>query len=257
MILGHGNEDAAALAHEQALKGLSYGAATYLEVEIAEKIKSMMPAIELLRMVNSGTEATMSAIRLARGYTGRNKLVKFNGCYHGHSDCLLAQAGSGVLSMSSPSSPGVPAEIVKDTINLEFNDSDGLEEYFKTSGDSTSALIIEPIAGNMNFIPADKEFLQQIRKLCDKHGVVLIFDEVMSGFRVARGGAQEHYGIVSRLSMFRQGYRWRIACGGIWWQEGYNATSRPYWLSISSRNLVRQPIGGNPWLAYIKPIRQL
>ena len=199
MILGHGNEDAAALAHEQALKGLSYGAATYLEVEIAEKIKSMMPAIELLRMVNSGTEATMSAIRLARGYTGRNKLVKFNGCYHGHSDCLLAQAGSGVLSMSSPSSPGVPAEIVKDTINLEFNDSNGLEEYFKISGDSTSALIIEPIAGNMNFIPADKEFLQQIRKLCDKHGVVLIFDEVMSGFRVARGGAQEHYGIVPDL----------------------------------------------------------
>lgn len=199
MILGHANADAAELVKEQTLKGTSYGTATCLEVEMAEQLKSMLPAIELVRMVNSGTEACMSAIRLARGYNGRDKVVKFNGCYHGHSDYLLAKAGSGVLSMSIPNTPGVPANLVKDTVNLEFNDNEGLEEYFKANGNKTAALIVEPIAGNMNFIPAQKDFLLLMRELCDKYGVILIFDEVMSGFRVARGGAQSHYKITPDL----------------------------------------------------------
>lgn len=195
MILGHGSAEAAEIMKQQSLRGISYGTPTSAEIEIAAQVCSMVSSIEMLRMVNSGTEATMSAIRLARGYTGRDKLIKFNGCYHGHSDCLLAQAGSGVLSMSNPSSPGVPPEMVKHTINLEFNDAVQLEETFQREGDALAAVIIEPIAGNMNLVPATSDYLQLLRDLCTKHGAVLIFDEVMSGFRVARGGAQEIYAI--------------------------------------------------------------
>ena len=195
MILGHADPQAAETVKEQALRGVSFGAATEAEVVMAEQIKSMMPSIELLRMVNSGTEATMSAIRLARGYTGRNKIIKFNGCYHGHSDCMLTQAGSGVLAMSNPSSPGVPKEMVRHTLNLEFNDAEQLSEAFKREGDDLAAVIIEPIAGNMNLVPAAADYLRLLRELCTKHNTVLIFDEVMSGFRVARGGATEIYAI--------------------------------------------------------------
>ena len=195
MMLGHGHADMAELLKKSALQGISYGTPTELEVEMAEKIKEMLPFVDLIRMVNSGTEATMSAIRLARGYTDRPKLIKFNGCYHGHSDGLLAQAGSGVLAMSNPSSPGVPPEMVQHTINLEFNDEDSLKKVFKELGKELAAVIIEPIAGNMNLIAAQPRFLKLLRELCTEHGVVLIFDEVMSGFRVARGGAAEIYGI--------------------------------------------------------------
>ncbi|MCH9637841.1 MAG: glutamate-1-semialdehyde 2,1-aminomutase [Gammaproteobacteria bacterium] len=200
MIFGHSREEAAEILKEQALKGISFGAPTLAEIEMAEQVRSMMPSIQMLRMVNSGTEATMSAIRLARGYTDRPKLIKFNGCYHGHSDSLLAQAGSGVLSMSNPSSPGVPPEMVKHTINLEFNDQEQLKDTFAKEGKNIAAVIIEPIAGNMNLVPADQEFLQLMRELCTEHGAVLIFDEVMSGFRVALGGAQQIYGIVPDLT---------------------------------------------------------
>ncbi len=200
MILGHGKEEAADILKEQALKGVSYGAPTFSEIEMAEQVSKMLPSVEMLRMVNSGTEATMSAIRLARGYTDRPKLIKFNGCYHGHSDSLLAQAGSGVLSMSNPSSPGVPPEMVKHTINLEFNNQEQLKYTFSKEGKHIAAVIVEPIAGNMNLVPADQEFLQLMRDLCTEHGAVLIFDEVMCGFRVALGSAQHIYDIAPDLT---------------------------------------------------------
>ena len=195
VLLGHADADINEVLRMAAQKGMSYGAPTVVEVEMAEKLSGMMPTMEMIRMVNSGTEATMSALRLARAQRERAKIVKFTGCYHGHSDCLLAGAGSGMLTLSIASSPGVPQDMIKDTHNLAFNDSEQLHAYFKQCGDQTAAIIVEPMAGNMNFVPADEEFLQTARALCDKHGALLIFDEVMTGFRVARGGAQSHYGV--------------------------------------------------------------
>ena len=195
MLLGHADAEITALLGQAAQQGISYGAPTVVEVDMAEQISSMMPSMEMIRMVNSGTEATMSALRLARAQLGRAKIIKFTGCYHGHSDCLLADAGSGMLTLSIAASPGVPAEMIKDTHSLTFNDGDQLSDFFKRYGDQTAAVIVEPIAGNMNYVPAQKEFLQTARALCTKYGALLIFDEVMTGFRVARGGAQAHYGI--------------------------------------------------------------
>ncbi len=200
MILGHGDEGLATIAREVALDGLSYGAPTEVEIEMATKLCQLVPSIEQVRMVSSGTEATMSALRLARGWSGRKDIIKFNGCYHGHSDCLLIEGGSGLLTLSLASSAGVPEELVRNTHSLEFNDSQQLEEFFKLRGDDLAAVIVEPIAGNMNFVPAEKQFLHTLRELCDHYGAVLIFDEVMSGFRVAQGGAQAHYGISPDLT---------------------------------------------------------
>ncbi len=200
MIHGHTHPDVIKAVNETAANGLSFGAPCVLETHIARKIESLMPSIERIRMVSSGTEATMSAIRLARGHTGRDKIIKFEGCYHGHSDSLLIKAGSGALTLGVPSSPGVPGGLAEHTVTLTFNDSDGVRAAFEELGDEIACVIVEPIAGNMNFVPPVPGFLETLREECSKAGAVLIFDEVMTGFRVAKGGAQEIYGIAPDLT---------------------------------------------------------
>jgi glutamate-1-semialdehyde 2,1-aminomutase len=200
MVLGHAHPDVIRAVQERAALGLSFGAPTQLETQLAEQVCKLMPSIELVRFVSSGTEATMSAIRLARGYTGRDKIVKFEGCYHGHSDSLLIKAGSGALTLGIPTSPGVPAALAAYTITLDYNDSAQVEQVFKEIGNEIACIIVEPVAGNMNCVPPSSGFLQTLRKVCDTHGTVLIFDEVMTGFRVALGGAQQVYGIKPDLT---------------------------------------------------------
>lgn len=200
MVLGHNNANIRNAVIAAAQNGLSFGAPTEAEIIMAEKVKSLVPSMEMVRMVNSGTEATMSAIRLARGFTGKNKLVKFEGCYHGHADSLLVKAGSGALTLGVPSSPGVPADVAKHTLTVEFNNLDSVKAIFAECGDDIACIIVEPVAGNMNCIPPVEGFLEGLRAICDQYGAVLIFDEVMTGFRVSRGGAQEHYGITPDLT---------------------------------------------------------
>jgi len=195
MVVGHAHAQVIAAVAERIGKGLSFGAPTELETRMADKVCELVPSMDLVRMVSSGTEATMSAIRLARGYTGRDKLVKFEGCYHGHADSLLVKAGSGALTLGQPSSPGVPAALAELTVTLTYNDLDQARDTFAAIGDEIACVIVEPVAGNMSCIPPVPGFLEELRGLCDAHGAVLIFDEVMTGFRVARGGAQELYGI--------------------------------------------------------------
>jgi len=195
MILGHADPAVIRAVQEKAADGLSFGAPTELETVVARKIIAMVPSIELVRMVSSGTEATMSAIRLARGYTQRQKIIKFEGCYHGHSDSLLVKAGSGMLTLGVPTSPGVPPELAAHTITLSYNDIEQVHTAFREIGPQVACVIVEPVAGNMNCIPPVPGFLEALREECTEHGAVLIFDEVMTGFRVARGGAQELYGI--------------------------------------------------------------
>ncbi len=195
MILGHAHPEVIEAVSEVIHKGLSFGAPTEIETRMAERVCELVPSIELVRMVSSGTEATMSAIRLARGFTGRDKIIKFEGCYHGHSDSLLVKAGSGALTLGEPSSPGVPAALAEHTITLSYNDLDQARDAFATTGDQIAGVIIEPVAGNMNCILPQDGFLEGLRELCDAHGSVLIFDEVMTGFRVALGGAQAVYGV--------------------------------------------------------------
>ena len=200
MILGHSNPKIIKAIKDQADLGTSYGAPTEAETSIGELIRSVMPSIEKIRMVNSGTEATMSCIRLARGYTGRNKIIKFTGCYHGHVDSLLIKAGSGVSTFGLPDSPGIPEELARHTISVPFNDINAFLEVFESIKSELAAVIIEPIAGNMGFIPGDKDFLETLRIKTHENGSVLIFDEVMTGFRVSLGGAQELYGITPDLT---------------------------------------------------------
>lgn len=200
MIAGHSNPEIIAAVQEAIGRGLSYGAPTAIEVDMAERIGEIMPSIEMVRMVNSGTEATMSAIRLARGYTGRDNIVKFEGGYHGHGDSLLVKAGSGALTFGEPNSPGVPADLAKHTLTLDYNNSEQLRELFAAQGDSIACIIVEPVSGNMNCIPPVPGFLETLREVCDEHGALLIFDEVMTGFRVAFGGAQEVYNIKPDLT---------------------------------------------------------
>lgn len=195
MILGHNHPAILEAVIKAAEKGLSYGAPTEVEAEMAEKICELIPSIEMVRMVNSGTEATMSAIRLARGYTRRDKIIKFEGCYHGHADCLLVKAGSGALTLGEPTSPGVPADFAKHTLTAEFNNLDSVKALLSEFGDDVACIIVEPIAGNMNCIPPVPGFLEGLRELCDQHGAVLIFDEVMTGFRMGVDGAQGYYNI--------------------------------------------------------------
>ncbi|MCM3905682.1 MAG: glutamate-1-semialdehyde 2,1-aminomutase [Pyrinomonadaceae bacterium] len=199
MILGHADPEIVAALQEAATRGTSFGAPNELEVELAEEIVDAVPSIEMVRMVNSGTEATMSAIRLARGVTGRNKLVKFEGCYHGHGDSLLVKAGSGVATLGLPDSPGVPASLAENTLTAPFNDLDSLEQVFKQHAD-IAAVIIEPIVGNMGCVPPQEGYLKAVRELTSRHGTLLIFDEVMTGFRVARGGAQQLYGVMPDIT---------------------------------------------------------
>ena len=193
MILGHGHPVVVEAVQKALLEGFSYGAPTEHEIELAEEIVRLVPSIEMLRLVSSGTEAAMSAIRLARGATGRSKIIKFEGCYHGHADALLVKAGSGLATFGNPTSAGVPPEVVQHTLVLEYNNLSQLEEAFALHGSTTACLMIEPIAGNMNFVRASVPFMQRCRELCSQHGTLLIFDEVMTGFRVALGGAQSVY----------------------------------------------------------------
>nr|VFK36923.1 MAG: glutamate-1-semialdehyde 2,1-aminomutase [Candidatus Kentron sp. SD]VFK40570.1 MAG: glutamate-1-semialdehyde 2,1-aminomutase [Candidatus Kentron sp. SD]VFK78392.1 MAG: glutamate-1-semialdehyde 2,1-aminomutase [Candidatus Kentron sp. SD] len=195
MILGHAHPEVIEAVCETAGRGLGFGAPTVLETAMAEKIRALIPSIEKVRMVNSGTEATMSAIRLARGVTGRDKIVKFEGCYHGHVDSLLVKAGSGALTLGVPTSPGIPATLAAETITLDYNDAEQARAAFEADGDRIAAVIVEPVAGNMNCVPPLPGFLATLRSICDNHGSILIFDEVMTGFRVALGGAQARYNV--------------------------------------------------------------
>jgi len=199
MILGHSHPQVLDAVRRQLEHGLSYGAPTAMETEMAELVCRLVPSMEMVRMVSSGTEATMSAIRLARG---RDAIIKFEGCYHGHSDSLLVKAGSGALTQGVPSSAGVPADFAKHTLTLAYNDLDEVEATLKEKGEQVACIIVEPVAGNMNCVPPAPGFLEGLRRLCDAHGVVLIFDEVMTGFRVALGGAQAYYGVTPDLSTF-------------------------------------------------------
>ena len=205
MIVGHAHPEVVQAVQQAAASGLSFGTPTEAEVEMAELLVRLVPSMQQVRLVSSGTEAAMSAIRLARGAAGggkgRRKLIKFEGCYHGHADSLLVKAGSGLLTFGNPSSAGVPAEITQHTLVLDYNDSQGLEEAFKRHGDDIACVIVEPVAGNMNLVRASPEFLQTMRALCSKHGALLVFDEVMTGFRVALGGAQALFGITPDITV--------------------------------------------------------
>ncbi len=200
MICGHAHPEIVEAVQQAAERGLSFGAPTELEIELAERICSILPGMDQIRMTNSGTEATMSAIRLARGYTGRDTIVKFEGCYHGHGDSLLVKAGSGALTMGVPSSPGIPAGLAELTLTLEYNNPQQVVDLFSDIGDRIACIIVEPVAGNMNCIPPTEGFLETLRTQCTQHGSVLIFDEVMTGFRVGLTGAQGRYGIQPDLT---------------------------------------------------------
>lgn len=200
MILGHAKEEVLKAIHDVSLNSLSFGAPTARELDIAEEIVKLVPSIEQLRLVSSGTEATMSAIRVARGFTGRDKIIKFEGCYHGHADSLLVKAGSGALTFGQPSSAGVPKDVAKHTLTLPYNNIQKLEDLFKSSGSEIACVIIEPVVGNMNLIIPHMDFLQSLRKLCSQYGAVLIFDEVMTGFRVALGGAQKLFNVIPDMT---------------------------------------------------------
>lgn len=200
MILGHNHPTIRQAVIDTAQNGLSFGAPTALEIAMAEKVRDVVPSMEKLRMVSSGTEATMSAIRLARGYTGRDKILKFEGCYHGHADSLLVKAGSGALTLGVPSSPGIPESFAQHTLTVSFNKLDEVKEIFKQLGNEIACIIVEPVAGNMNCIPPVEGFLEGLREICNEYKSVLIFDEVMTGFRVSLGGAQAHYKVTPDLT---------------------------------------------------------
>lgn len=201
-VFGHSNEELLSGIEEHLKNGLTYGLPTGIEVEMAKLVVEAYPAIDMVRMVNSGTEATMSAIRVARGYTNRKKIVKFEGCYHGHSDSLLVKSGSGTITYGVPTSLGVPEEIVENTIVAKFNDIEEIQKIFEEQGKEIACIIVEPVAGNMGLVPGDKEFLETLRELCTEFGAVLIFDEVITGFRIAYGGAAEVYGIEPDMACF-------------------------------------------------------
>ena len=201
-ILGHAHPEVIKAVQTQAEHGLSFGAPTVMETTMADLVCELIPSMDMVRMVSSGTEATMTAIRLARGYTGRDKIVKFEGCYHGHSDSLLVKAGSGALTLGVPSSPGVPAALASETLTLTHNDSDEVRKVFAEVGEQVACIIVEPVAGNMNCIPPEPGFLETLREVCDQYGAVLIFDEVMCGFRVGLQGAQGRYGVTPDLTTY-------------------------------------------------------
>jgi len=241
MILGHADDEILDALREALARGTSYGAPTELELEVAEEIIDAVPSIEMVRMVNSGTEATMSAIRLARGVTGRNMLVKFEGCYHGHGDSLLVKAGSGVATLGLPDSPGVPPSVAQNTITVPYNDAAALEQAFDEHGDCIAAVIIEPVVGNMGCVPPQQNYLQEVREVTKKHGALLIFDEVMTGFRLARGGAQELYNISPDITTLG-----KIIGGGL--PVGAYGASREIMNNIAPAGNIYQAgtLSGNP-----------
>ena len=240
MILGHADNEIVDAVASVATQGTSFGAPNELEIELAEEIVAAVPSIEMVRMVNSGTEATMSAIRLARGATGRDKLIKFEGCYHGHADSLLVKAGSGVATLGLPDSPGVPAALAEHTITVPFNDADAVEKVFDTHKD-IAAVIVEPVAGNMGVVRPREGFLKRLRQLTETHGALLIFDEVMTGFRVARGGAQKLYGVTPDITCLG-----KIIGGGL--PVGAYGGSRDVMSNIAPAGSIYQAgtLSGNP-----------
>jgi glutamate-1-semialdehyde 2,1-aminomutase len=241
LILGHNHPAVLEAVIETARKGASFGAPTRSEIELAELITEALPSMEIVRMVNSGTEATMSAIRLARGYTGRDAVIKFDGCYHGHADTLLVGAGSGVATLNIPGSPGVPESVVRHTLSLPFNDADTVRKVMAEKGDTVAAVIVEPVAGNMGMVPPVEGFLDALREETRRHGALLIFDEVMSGFRVAHGGAQIRYGIEPDLTCLG-----KIIGGGL--PVGAYGGRREIMEQIAPRGPVYQAgtLSGNP-----------
>jgi len=241
MILGHAHPEVVTAVQESAKRGTSYGAPTRQEVEMAEMIVAMVPGVEMVRMVSSGTEATMSAIRLARGFTRRDKIVKFDGCYHGHADSLLVSAGSGVATLGIPGSPGVPESLAMHTVSLPYNDLDSVTLAFSKFGKDIAAVIVEPVAGNMGVVPPKSGFLEGLRKITSEHGTLLIFDEVITGFRVAPGGAQELYGISPDLTCLG-----KIIGGGL--PVGAYGGKREIMLRVAPEGCVYQAgtLSGNP-----------
>ena len=241
MVLGHNHPAIRDAVIEAAQRGLSFGAPTEMEVKMAQLVTELVPSMEMVRMVSSGTEATMSAIRLARGYTGRDSIIKFEGCYHGHSDSLLVKAGSGALTFGVPNSPGVPAAFAKHTLTCTYNDLDSVRAAFEQYPSEIACIIVEPVAGNMNCVPPAPGFLEGLREACDEHGVVLIFDEVMTGFRVALGGAQAYYGVTPDLSTFGKIIGGGMPVGAFGGRrEVMDALARP---GLPGRHALGQPAG--------------
>ena len=239
MIMGHAHPDVLRAVCETATRGVSFGASTRIEIDLAEKIRDMIPSIELIRMVNSGTEATMSAVRLARGFTSRRKIIKFAGCYHGHGDSFLIKAGSGALTHGIPGSAGITPGAAEDTLVAEYNNLDEVHELADKYTAGIAAIIVEPVVGNMGVVPPQEGFLTGLREIADAKGIVLIFDEVMTGFRLGRGGAQELYGVTPDLTTLGKICWWRSASGSVWWQArdyGAPRTSRP---GLSGRHSLR------------------
>ena len=257
LILGHCHPKIIDILYKTALNGTSFGAPTLLEIQLAEKIIECMPAIEQLRMVNSGTEATMTAIRLARGYTKKNKIIKFNGCYHGHNDALLAQSGSGLLTLEIQSIPGVPNSVIEHTIVIEFNDLLTTEQMFKQYSDDIAAIIVEPIAGNMALVLPNADFLKGLRDLCDKYSAVLIFDEVMTGFRVALGGAQSLYNIVPDLTTLGKVIGGGLPIGALGGKTAIMSCLAPNGLVYQAGTLSGNPLAMAVGLATLKELQGL
>jgi glutamate-1-semialdehyde 2,1-aminomutase len=256
MILGHAHPAVVKALQERVLKGTSYGAPTQLEVEMAEMITDMVPSIEMVRMVNSGTEATMSAIRLARGYTGRDKIIKFEGCYHGHADSLLVSAGSGVAALGIPGCPGVPADLAGHTLSLCFNDLGQVVDAMERFGHEVSAIIVEPVPGNMGVVLPKKGFLRGLREITLKHGSLLIFDEVISGFRVAPGGAQELYGIEPDLTCLGKIIGGGLPVGAYGGRKEIMASMAPEGNIYQAGTLSGNPLAMAAGLASLKELRK-
>lgn len=256
MILGHANSDVVKAVQNAATLGLSYGAPTRLETELAELVCEMVPSVEQVRFVNSGTEATMTALRLARGFTKRDKIIKFNGCYHGHSDSLLVKAGSGVLTCGIPGSAGVPDSIASHTLVAEFNQLDQVAALFKQYPNDIAAIIVEPIPGNMNCILPDADFLTGLRSLCDEYKSILIFDEVMTGFRVAKAGAQEIYNITPDLTTFGKIIGGGLPVGALGGRYDIMQTLAPVGPVYQAGTLSGNPLAMSAGLAQLKQINQ-
>ena len=255
MILGHQDQDVIAQVHHAVDKGLSFGAPTEIETELAQVIVDALPSVDLVRMVNSGTEATMTAIRIARGVTHRPLIIKFEGCYHGHSDSLLIKAGSGALTLGHPSSPGIPSSIASQTLNLTFNDLDEVHAAFKKFGQDIAGIIVEPVAGNMNCILPQPGFLEGLRELCTQYGALLIFDEVMTGFRVAWGGAQCYYNIKPDLTTLGKIIGGGMPVGAIGGAEEYLSQLAPLGPIYQAGTLSGNPVTMAAGLATLNKIK--
>ncbi|MDO4223705.1 MAG: glutamate-1-semialdehyde 2,1-aminomutase [Acinetobacter sp.] len=256
MILGHAHPDIIQAVQEAAQDGLSFGAPTVHETTLADTICEIMPSIEMVRMTNSGTEATMTAIRLARGYTGRDMIVKFEGCYHGHSDSLLVKAGSGLLTLGEPTSKGVPADFAKHTLTLPYNDIDAVKACFAQYGKQIAGVIVEPVAGNMNLVKPIKGFLESIREMCDEYGSVFIIDEVMTGFRVALGGAQAHYGVTPDLTTLGKIIGAGLPVGAFGGKKEIMSCIAPLGGVYQAGTLSGNPLAMRAGLAMFKHLRQ-